>query len=1238
MARKVQMDTNYVFVPSANRITIDKAIPREKLLLITNLTSNTVIFNFSDPNLRVSSYVRTRDSQIAVTGNPGTSTITNLWPQITPVVGQKITGYGIPANSYITAVSGTTITINSTLTADPYLNAHTPASIFGTIITLNANTSGMNASDKLQIFVDEYEETFKPAEVFMDPVSKMRVSTPQALIDTDFEYGLQPTKWESIQLIANRPSFYTVVTTPVTLSALSTTSASRSVSVNTRIALTGTFTTATNTATVDGQGTRFTTEAKVGSLIYSSTGAFIGAVQSVASDIQLTLKAQSLVAQTTTAGFATGQRFFDNGAPGTGIFAGTGTITTNTGNTSLSGTNTAFISELRVGDKIFNAAGALAGTVATITSNTTGTLTANAAVAISNASFEISQYTTGNPIYTQYSLNSDANGSFLISGPATGTLSDHTIFTYDMETNASSTTSILDVPNTYVYPGYFYANQQIGGIGTISYTTDNATPNSTITVTTGTTPHGLQPGCPIFVVNSSQPNANGNWYVARVPSPTTFEYVTQANVPTAPTSGQGQIYPRPIGGTLHRPFDGGLKISAGTNSPWAQLIRQSRRYFRYQSGKGMQFSTGTIMRPSLSVDSLVSNGTTVLVTCKEAHYLYPGATVSVSGATTGGGGSFNGSFTVIADGLTATTFRYTPSSAPSNGTIAGGFPINVAVSNWTNANVRLGMFDTQNGFYFRFDGSGITCGRRSSTDQLAGTVRVTNGSATVTGVNTRFASQLKPGNFVVIRGQSYLVTGITTDTAMTISPEYRGVTINAPSSAFISKTIDLEIPQGDWNIDACDGNGPSGFNLDLTRMQMFYIDYSWYGAGAIRYGFKDQRGEVIYCHRIAHANNRTEAYMRSGNMPARYQTDTIPYSTILSATLSSATSTGGTVNVPDTTGFPTSGSLWIVPPSGTPELVTYSAKTATTFTIASRALAGQTIATNAASTTNALTFASAPTGVGLYYHVHGVGIPVGTFVVGISGSTVFVNQNVNVASAASIVFKSPGATTAQTHTFSATAPIAVYSYGPQFAPNISHWGSSVIMDGRYDDDKSLIFTGGMQSSLQVATGASNALISLRVAPSVDSGNIGLLGFKEIVNRMQLTLDSCGCSANGRFLIDVRLNGQVSGGTWQNLGGSSLAQVCYHATNTTVSGGESLFSFYTNTGSGFTVTAASLEKARDLGNSILGGGTGTAASPSTANANTSIFPDGPDMITIVARNIDTANRDIVARVSWKEAQA
>ena len=43
---------------------------------------------------------------------------------------------------------------------------------------------------------------------FVDPVTKLRISNPENLIDTDFEYGLQPTKWETVELINNTPSFF----------------------------------------------------------------------------------------------------------------------------------------------------------------------------------------------------------------------------------------------------------------------------------------------------------------------------------------------------------------------------------------------------------------------------------------------------------------------------------------------------------------------------------------------------------------------------------------------------------------------------------------------------------------------------------------------------------------------------------------------------------------------------------------------------------------------------------------------------------------------------------------------------------------------------------------------------------------------------------------------------------------------------------------------------------------------
>ena len=77
-----------------------------------------------------------------------------------------------------------------------------------TTITLAHDTSSMSDTDSLQIFEEEDAVHFEPSETFVDAVSKFRVSNPENLIDTDFEYGPQSSKWETIQTINNIPSFY----------------------------------------------------------------------------------------------------------------------------------------------------------------------------------------------------------------------------------------------------------------------------------------------------------------------------------------------------------------------------------------------------------------------------------------------------------------------------------------------------------------------------------------------------------------------------------------------------------------------------------------------------------------------------------------------------------------------------------------------------------------------------------------------------------------------------------------------------------------------------------------------------------------------------------------------------------------------------------------------------------------------------------------------------------------------
>jgi hypothetical protein len=156
-------------------------------------------------------------------------------------------------------------------------------------------------------------------------------------------------------------------------------------------------------------------------------------------------------------------------------------------------------------------------------------------------------------------------------------------------------------------------------------------------------------------------------------------------------------------------------------------------------------------------------------------------------------------------------------------------------------------------------------------------------------------------------------------------------------------------------------------------------------------------------------------------------------------------------------------------------------------------------------------------------------------------------------------------------------------------------------------------------------------MSVRLSPSVDQGQSGLLGVREIINRMQLTLRSMDTYTTGNaFRIELVLNGRPASGTFASVGGSSLAQVAYHAANTTISGGESIYGFFTNqTGA----TSQDLNQVRDIGNSILGGAT-TLNVPTTALG---LYPDGPDVVTVVATALGGTNT-INARLSWTEAQA
>ena len=58
----------------------------------------------------------------------------------------------------------------------------------------------------------------RPYDFGTDAIERQRVSLGQSLIDADFEYGLQSTKWQTFQELRKFPSFYEIPGTDLTVS------------------------------------------------------------------------------------------------------------------------------------------------------------------------------------------------------------------------------------------------------------------------------------------------------------------------------------------------------------------------------------------------------------------------------------------------------------------------------------------------------------------------------------------------------------------------------------------------------------------------------------------------------------------------------------------------------------------------------------------------------------------------------------------------------------------------------------------------------------------------------------------------------------------------------------------------------------------------------------------------------------------------------------------------------------
>ena len=589
--------------------------------------------------------------------------------------------------------------------------------------------------------------------------------------------------------------------------------------------------------------------------------------------------------------------------------------------------------------------------------------------------------------------------------------------------------------------------------------------------------HGLVPGATfITTVNSddglnNHTLASGSFIATNIPATDKLRFVARAagNIDTSLSEINGEVYPRPDSFFVHRPYDGGVQLGTGGPQHGAQAIRQSKNYIRYQSGKGIMYTTGALFAPSYDLRSVTADGvevgsTITIVTDDNDHGLQVGGIIRLIGVDTEGYSSGDESYLPPAFDYTVTgvtderTFTVLAQRRLGSTTATLGFAAQMSVVSWHGATVRSGIFDDQNGIFWEYDGTQLSVVQRTGTKQIAGTIGINSDENTITGNNTRFRDQLKAGDRIIIKGMTHVVSHVVSQTQMSVTPDFRGVNDIVGAKAML--ITDKKVKQEDFNLDRLDGTGPSGYNLDIAKMQMIGIQYSWYGAGFIDFMVRGSDGNFVFAHRMRNSNVNTEAFMRSGNLPVRYEvTNEGPPGKLVTAMTDSQT----TAILEDTNFFPDTGTIYI-----DNEIMRFTGNNKETNT-----LTGLT-----------------------------------------RGSTL-----TNFQAGASRAYQAGAAAIHSEKT-------GVVLISSTITPLISHWGSAFITDGGFDEDRGYIFSY-TEPSITVSTTKQTAFL-IRLAPSVSNAITGDLGERELLNRAQLLLQGIECtseSGTGGIVIEGVLNPQ-----------------------------------------------------------------------------------------------------------------
>jgi hypothetical protein len=544
----------YVFtsgVAGAGTIQVVGKIDLSQLLLITNTTKNVILYNFADPTY-----------------------------------------------------SGTVITFSRANDSVNFFNALDNSDGI-TTITLAVNTTGMSSDDQIQIFYDRAFQEVRMPEIGTDAFERTRVANPLSMLDADFEYGLQPTKWLTYELMRGYPSIYEVPGTDQSISVVTTDASTTSGGIGSSLI------TVVNTTSFPvgwAVGTPITVKGYLNTVsgFARAEGSFL--INSISGNV-LTYYAKTKVG--TYNGEILSQvytqirqgSFYTGSSVGSTTFSASAVTTVGTTNSgSISSTTTTVTAVISGTTLVVSGGSPAVGQV--LTSTTVNVLAGTYIVSGSGSTWTVNaSQTVATTTFTATTNTFTAGGTS--SGFAVGqTLSG---------TNVSNG-SIIIVSGVSAVPGVFTGS---GGNGTyavlVSSTVSGITINgttalSTITVTFGTN-HGFVPGNTIITQINSDTGSNnhslvqGPFYIETIPSLTTLTFTSRSSGQITGTV-TGIVYARPDAYFSHRPFDGGVILGTGGPAHGSMAVRMSKKYIRYQSGKAINYNTAALFAPNYDIRSV----------------------------------------------------------------------------------------------------------------------------------------------------------------------------------------------------------------------------------------------------------------------------------------------------------------------------------------------------------------------------------------------------------------------------------------------------------------------------------------------------------------------------------------------------------------------------------------------------------------------------------------------------------